>query len=382
MNTYFVKTLFGLENVLASELNDLGASEVEILNRAVKFRGDKRLLYKSNLKLRTAIKILQQISEFSIKSADDLYKKIHRIDWENYLSVDKTFAIEAVTSSPHFTNSHYAALRVKDAIADFFREKYNKRPSVDTNDPDLKISIHIAKQNCKLSIDSSLEPLFKRGYRTARVKAPINEVLAAGLILMSAWDKKTPFLDPMCGSGTFPIEAAMIAGNIAPGILRKSYGFQKWENYDATLWNELKQEAEDEIVPIEVPIFGSDVSRMAIKAAKENTASLNLLDAITFRIRAFEKFEPPFENALLMINPPYDKRIKKKEIDDFYEMIGSRLKHFYTGSEAWIVSSNTDALKFIGLRPSKKYAVYNGGMPAKFLSYQLYKASKKASKNR
>ncbi len=370
-------TLFGLEEILGKELTALGAIDIQIINRAVKYQGDQETLYKSNLHLRTALKILKPIARFQARNIDHLYQKVKKIPWDQYFTFKESFAIDAVCYSETFTHSKYAALKTKDAIADLFREKFGIRPSVDTISPDVRINIHIAETFCTLSMDSSGVPLSKRGYRLDTAKAPINEVLAAGMIILSGWDQKSLFLDPMCGSGTIPIEAAMIAGNYAPGRLR-SFGFENWNDFDEDLWKKLKEEAESRITTPECKILGRDIDLKPMTNAKRNVRRAGLGSIISLKIEDLFESKSKDESGLMMINPPYGERMDHiDKIIPLYKEIGTRLKHHFEGWDAWIISSNMEALKFIGLRTSRKIKVFNGALECRFNKYELYRGSKK-----
>lgn len=369
-------TLYGLEDIVASELSNLGASDIKTLNRAVSFYGDKKMLYKSNLHLRTTLKVLKPLVQFMIRDDIDLYKKIKRIDWEKYLSKNGTLAIEATVNGDYFTHAQYVALKSKDAIVDQFRENYGVRPSIDLEDPDLRINIHISDRTCSVSLDSSSTSLGKRGYRQAQGLAPMSEVLAAGIIALSGWDKKTDLLDPMCGSGTFPIEAAMIACNMAPGRLRH-FGFEHWKDFDADLLNLLKKEADEQITEPTCKIFGNDIEKRSVEISLTNAMRAGVDKFITFKQLDFLKSEAQFNDGIILINPPYGERLKEEdEIIPFYQEIGTQLKHHCEGCEAWIISNNLKALKFIGLRPSRKIRLFNGPLDCKLHKYELFKGKR------
>lgn len=371
-------TLFGLEDLLINELEAIGAEDIKKSHRAVSYRGDLEILYKSNLYLRTAIKVLKPITEFEAYNDKKLYAKVKQIDWSQYLDNDKTFAIDGTVSGEIFTHSQYAALTCKDAIVDQFRENTGARPSVDTEEPDLRINIRISHRSCILSFDSSNKPLSKRGYKVAQTEAPINEVLASAMILKSGWDKEGDFLDPMCGSGTIPIEAALIANNVPAGMLRE-FGFQKWEDFNAELWNNLKEEAKANIIDNPVNIYAFDIDSAAIRIAKNNAKKAGVM--INFECQDFLTSKSPIEHGTIIINPPYGERLKEKdEIIPFYQDIGTHLKHEYEGSDAWVISSNMRALKFVGLRPSQKNPIFNGPLECRYNKYELYRGSKKGSK--
>jgi len=372
------KTMLGLEPILAKELADLGAKNIKQLSRAVQFEGEQKLLYRANLELRTALRILKPFEEFKTKHENHLYKKMRSIDWEDFLTLENTFAINAVTSSKYLTHSKYIALKTKDAIVDQFRDKYGLRPSIDLKQPDLRIDIHIAKDNlCTVSLDSSGESLHKRGYRVQAVEAPLNEVLAAGMILLSGWQKDCAFVDPMCGSGTLPIEAAYYAYNIPPQWYRDFFGFKKWKDFDADLWASVKREAEAQMQPFEHPILGFDQEFQALKIASQNVVAAHLEGKVEIDVARFERLEAPAEEGLIIMNPPYDERMSVADMEAFYQSIGDQLKQAFAGYTAWIISSNKDALKNIGLRTSKKVTLYNGPLECKFQKYELYAGSRK-----
>ena len=373
-------TLKGLEEVLAKELEDLGATRIHIQRRAVTFEGDKEMLYRCNLCLRTALRILRPIHRFRLRKQEDLYKEALTIDWEEYLSVDKCFAINAVVNnSDVFDHSHYVALKLKDAIVDQFREKYNERPSIDTKLPDVHLQVHIRENRCTFLLNSSGHSLHRRGYRTETNAAPINEVLAAGLVLLSGWEKKGNFIDGMCGSGTILIEAGFYAYNIPPNIKRKYYGFMKWNDYDFDLWQKVREEALENRTEFEHEIFGRDVSPKNIRMSDKNVEQAGLKGKITLKRQAFESQKAPEGDVkgVLITNPPYDERMEEKNLDEVYAMMGNRLKQHFEGYDAWIISSNIGGLKNVGLKTSRKIALMNGSLECKFQKYELYKGSKR-----
>jgi len=372
-------TIFGLEEVLANELREIGAANIEILSRAVRFKGDKAMLYKCNLLLRTAVKVLKPITTFTANNDQQLYDKIKRIDWNDYFSYNKTFAIDGSTYSDIFTHSKFVALKSKDAIADYFREKYTIRPSVDPENPDMRINVHINDRTVVVSLDSSGASLGKRNYRLALTDAPINEILAAGIILLSGWDRKCDFIDPMCGSGTFPVEAALLANNIPSGRNRK-FGFETWADFDIDIWNEIKADADSKIINSDVKIFAQDIDNKAIDIAFSNAKRAGVSELITFDSIDFFHTSHSTGQGLVVMNPPYGERLQVNEITNFYQDIGSRLKHYYQGCDAWIISANYEALKNFGLRTSRKIKLYNGPLECRLQKYELYMGSKKASK--
>lgn len=372
-----IKTMAGLEPVLADELAALGAHNIEPVNRAVVCEGDQALLYRANLELRTALRVLIPIAEFEAHDEEELYRNIRQIDWSVHMDLDDTLAVDAVTNSRHFGHSKYTALKTKDAIVDQFRRRTGKRPNVDVHSPSLRINVHIWKDQCTVALDASGDSLHKRGYRMDAVAAPINEVLAAGLILLSGWQRDSNFIDPMCGSGTILIEAALYAYNIPPLINRQHFGFMKWKDYDADLWELLVQEARQRINGFSHQLLGFDQNFKAVKACQQNAFAAHLEGKVEVGRQRFERLKPAAEEGLLIMNPPYDERMTKGNINDFYKMIGDQLKQNFAGYEAWIISSNKEALKHIGLRPSRKMTVYNGALECKYQKYELYKGSKK-----
>lgn len=376
------KTLAGLENLLANELRQLGASAVEIGTRNVSFEGDTGFMYKANLCCRLAIKILKPITVFNIFNEDDLYKKVYDINWQQYMEVDGTLAVNATVFSDYFTHSQYIALKTKDAIVDRFRDMEGERPNVDLDHPTLRINVHIDRNICTVSLDSSGESLHKRGYKTTNTIAPINEVLAAGLIMLSGWQGQCNFLDPMCGSGTILTEAAMIACNIPPNLNREEFGFENWPDFDVDLFEKIEAAALTKIRDFNYKIFGYDLDGFAVTSAKENIKSANLEEFIEVKKQDFFATEKESEGPLyIVMNPPYDERIAIKDISEFYGNIGNTLKRGYPGTQAWLITANMEALKHVGLRPSSKIKLYNGKLESKFVRYEMYEGSKKASKN-
>jgi len=370
-------TMFGLEDVLAGELKALGATDIQIINRAVKYRAGQELMYKSNLHLRTALRVLKPIAVFRAWDESKLYAGIKKIPWEEYFTYRQTFAIDAVSFGEVFRHSKFAALKAKDAIADKFREEFGIRPSVDTARPDIQINIHIADTQVTVSLDSSGIPLGKRAYRLEQAKAPLNEVLAAGLILLSGWDRKSTLIDPMCGSGTIAIEAGMMAANMAPGRLRP-FGFQSWNDYDEALWKKIKDDAESQVKVPECKISARDNDPKALEIAGKNARRAGLARIIKFRDHDFFTPFPEEGPGTLIMNPPYGERLEDAaRMIPFYKDIGTQLKHNFDGWDAWIISSNLEAMKFIGLRTSKKIKVFNGALECRFNKYELYRGSRK-----
>ncbi|HAB27543.1 MAG TPA: RNA methyltransferase [Xanthomarina gelatinilytica] len=375
------KTLFGFEELLAKELTQLGAQDVKIGVRNVSFTGDKGFMYKANLGLRTAIKILKPIETFKVFNEKDLYDKIYNMSWEPYLKPTGTLAVDATINSNVFTHSLYVAQKTKDAVVDKFRDTTGQRPNVDLKFPDLKINVHIDRQICHISLDSSGDSLHKRGYKTATNIAPINEVLAAGLVMLSGWDGQCDFMDPMCGSGTILAEAAMIACNIPPNLMRKEFAFERWADWDVDLFEKIEESLLSKTRDFHYKIMGYDKSPSAVAKAKDNIKNAHLEEFISIKHEDFFKTQKAGEDKLHMVfNPPYGERLDI-EMEEFYKKIGDTLKQGYPGTDAWFITSNLDALKHVGLRPSRKIHLVNAKLEARFVKYVMYEGSKKAKYN-
>ena len=381
------KTFKGLEEVLAQELIELGANDVQLERRAVSFKGDKALLYRANFCLRTAIRVLVPIRSEKLKAKgrkpeDQVYEIAKTVDWSRYMTVDNTFVIDATVYSEFFHNSLFVTYRVKDAMVDYWSEKTGKRPSVNAENPDIRINLHIGNDMMTISLDSSGESLHKRGYRVATTEAPISEVLAAGMLRMAGWHGQSDFYDPMCGSGTLLIEAALMAHNIAPGVFRQTYAFEKWPDFDADLWSDIYNDDSHER-EFTHKIYGSDASFYAIQQATKNIKSAGVAKDIELKqvrieeLKDLSSLHPFTPSPLVMINPPYGERLKSnKEMEDLYGAIGSALKHHFTGASAWIISSNVAAMKCIGLKPSKKLHLLNGELDCQFNKYDLFQGKR------
>ncbi|WP_071148262.1 THUMP domain-containing class I SAM-dependent RNA methyltransferase [Bacteroides ndongoniae] len=365
------KTFQGLEEVLAAELTALGANDIQIGRRMVSFSGDKEMMYKANFCLRTAIRILKPIKHFTAQDADEVYEQIKAIHWEDYLSVDNSFAIDAVVFSEEFRHSKFVSYRIKDAIVDYFREKTGKRPNVRINKPDVLLNIHIAENNCTLSLDSSGESLHRRGYRQEAVEAPLNEVLAAGMILMTGWHGECDLIDPMCGSGTIPIEAALIARNIAPGVFRKEFAFEKWPDFDRDLFDEIYNDDSQER-EFTHKIYGYDNNPKANTIAMHNIKAAGVSKDVVLKLQPFQQFEQPKEKSIIITNPPYGERISSNDLLGLYEMIGERLKHAFTGNTAWILSYRDECFDKIGLKATKRIPLLNGALDCEFRQYEIF----------
>ena len=365
------KTFMGLEPVLAKELTQLGANDIQTGRRMVSFTGNKELLYRANFQLRTAIRILKPIKHFKASSADDVYEEIRKIDWTQYLDLEKTFAVDSVVFSEEFRHSKFVSYKVKDAIVDQFRDKTGKRPNISVTNPDIRLNMHIAEDRCTLSLDSSGESLHRRGYRQESVEAPLNEVLAAGMILMTGWQGDCDFIDPMCGSGTLLVEAALIAHNMAPGLFRKEYAFEKWPDFDADLfdaiYNDDSQERE-----FAHHIYGYDIDMKAVNTARLNVKAAGLTTTITVEQQDFKDFVQPAAKSIMVTNPPYGERISTPDLLGTYKMIGERLKHQFRNNDAWILSYREECFEQIGLKPSIKIPLYNGSLECELRKYQIF----------
>lgn len=375
------KTFFGFEEILAKELQQLGAQNVVIGTRVVNFMGDKGFMYKANLALRTAIKILKPIHSFKAFNEKGLYSGVQSIDWSSYLSENQTFVVETTLHSDHFTHSQFVALKTKDAIVDQFREKTGNRPNIDKDFPDLRIHIHIDRDSVAVSLDTSGASLHHRGYRSATNIAPINEVLAAGMLLLSGWDGNAHFLDPMCGSGTILAEAAMIACNIPANINRKEFAFERWQDWDSELFDTILESLLKKTKEFHYTISGYDKAPSAVSKAKDNIRNANLDEYVTIRHENFFETEKEVQGPLHMVfNPPYGERLNI-EMERFYREIGDALKQKYPNTNAWFITANIEALKYVGLRPSRKIKLFNGKLETRFVKYEMYEGSKKAKFN-
>ena len=373
------KTYHGLEDILAKELLKLGAKNIQTLRRAVKFKGDLGFMYKANLSLRTAVRIIKPIKTFVVRNDEELYKELRNIDWEEYMTIDDKFAVDSFVNSPHFNHSLYVALKTKDAVVDQFRDKCGMRPDVDLDHPNLRINIHINKETCTVSLDSSGKSLHKRGYRIETNDAPISEALAAGLILLSGWDKKSIFVDGMCGSGTFLIEAAMISSNIPANINRAHFSFQDWPDFDEELWTLIRESQLKRSKDCFGKIIGYDLDPHTVESAKKNIENAGLNEYIDIYCANFFDTHKPEGPTHLVFNPPYGVRLQG-DIPQMYESIGNTLKKNYSGAEAWFLSSHMEGLKHVGLRSSRKIEIYQAKLECRFVKYEMYNGSKKLIK--
>lgn len=374
------KTFQGLEEVLAGEIKTLGGSDVTVGRRMVSFYGDKATLYKANLACRTALRILKPILHFEAANPDDVYNTLRKYDWEQLMNLSTTFSIDSVVYSEEFRHSKFVTYRVKDAIADFFNERYGKRPSVRLNNADIQFNLHINNTTCTLSLDSSGESLHKRGYREAQTEAPINEALAAGLIMLTGWHGECDLIDPMCGSGTFLIEAALIATNTYPGIFRQHFAFEKWNDFDADLLEELYNDDSNER-EFTHRIYGSDISVKATAIAERNIKSAGVGRYIELSTQPIQSYETaPSDKGVIITNPPYGERIAATDMEALYDAIGNRLKHVFKGYTAWIIGYRQEHFAKIGLKPSVKIPTLNGALECEFRKYDIFEGTYAAHK--
>jgi len=376
-----IRTYAGLEEILAEEVRQMGGAEVKILTRAVECEGDNGFVYKLNLGLRTALRVLRPVKSFSFKTNDDFYNEIFDIEWHKIFDVGKTFIIDTLLFSEKFNNSMFVSQLAKDAIADRFRKEVNKRPFIDSSSPDIYISVYVRGSDVTIYLDSSGASLHMRGYRTQQVKAPLSEVMAAGILKLSGWTHHFPLIDPMCGSGTFSIEAALMANNIPPGIFRSGFSFEHWKDFDKEVFTTILESLNKRITDHPLDIRASDRSRVALQTAISNAKEAGVENDIVFEPSTFEKLPVQERKSFLFMNPPYGERLEEADIEGLYKMIGATLKHSFSGSEAWVFTSNVEALKHVGLHASKKLRLFNGPLECRLLRYDLYAGSKKASKN-
>jgi len=370
------KTYHGLEDVLAKELLQLGAQDIKTLRRAVKFKGDIGFMYKANLSLRTAVRIIKPIKTFKVSNETEFYDSIRAIDWSQYMTIDDKFAVDAFVNSTYFNHSLYIALKTKDAIVDQFRDNCGMRPDVDLDHPNLRINIHINEDLCTVSLDSSGKSLHKRGYRLETNEAPISEALAAGLILLSGWDKKSHFVDGMCGSGTFLVEAAMIAANIPANINRAHFAFEDWPDFDQNLWELIKESQLKKLKDCFGKIIGYDIDPHTLASAKINIQNAGLEDYIELKCENFFDTVKPEGPTHLVFNPPYGVRLQA-DIPQMYQSIGDTLKKNYSGAEAWFLTSHMEGLKHVGLRASRKIEIFQAKLECRFVKYEMYMGTKK-----
>ncbi|HZK07644.1 MAG TPA: THUMP domain-containing protein [Bacteroidales bacterium] len=373
-----IKTHAGLEQLLADEVTAAGGREVQLLVRAVRCQADTATMYRINYTCRTALRVLRLITEFQANDENELYREIYKLDWPDIFPVEGTFAVNANVSRSEMTHAQYVALKVKDAVVDKFREVKGSRPNVDTDDPDMRIHIHISGSQGTVLLDSSGDSLHKRGYRRGQGLAPINEVLAAGMVLLSGWDAATDLLDPMCGTGTILSEAAMIAQKMPSGYFRKKFGFMSWPDYQPELWAQIVEVENARIQPAQCRLFGADVNQRVLAQADEVFKNTGFDKIIVLKQVAFEDSSPPSDKpGMIITNPPYGERIQKSDLNDFYRMIGDVLKKNFAGYTAWLITSDFGALKSVGLRTSRKIILFNGPLECRYVQYQMYRGSRK-----
>lgn len=370
------KTHQGLEGVLAEELRLIGAEEITISPKSVSFKGDKEMMYKANIQLRTALRILKPIYTFKARTEDEFYGQAKKYDWLSVMDISQKYAVDSIINSEVFNHSRYIALKLKDAIADHFREKVGKRPFVDPQNPQIKVHVNVVDEECTICLDSSGESLNKRGYRSGQDSSSINEVLAAGMVLLSGWNGDSDFIDPMCGSGTILIEAGLIAHGIPPGIFRKHFGFENWFDFDEAL---LQQVYNDDSMEREFnhSIIGSDISQRAVEISTENVRNAGLHKKVDIKFESIYDFTPPKGKGVVITNPPFGEKLKKEQIESFYKQLGDCFKQRFTGFDVWIISSNTEALRSFGLRPETSLSLINGGLECKYYHYPMYKGAPK-----
>ena len=374
-----LKTFYGLEQVLADELKELGYEKSEILNRAVRIQGEWRDVYFLNIHVRCAISVLVEVASFRIRNEKDLYERSAKIDWTSWFSLDKSFAVKGAVYSDLFRHSRYPFLLVKDAIVDQFRAKHGERPNVNTKTPQVVFDVYVNQKQVTVSLNTSGAPLFQRGYRQTTGEAPLNEVVAAGLIRLSGWDKKSTFFDPMCGSGTLLIEAALIAANIPPSIERRHFALKNFANFDEKLWEELTDHSKERLSSLPCKIVGSDASAEMVTKARRNLRGLPIGRFVETSVESFQEVSSPEGGGIMISNPPYGERMGE-EIEELYEELGNWMKSEMAGYICWVLSSNLEAFKFIGLKPGSKTRVFNGNLECSFRSYEMYEGSKKVGK--
>jgi putative N6-adenine-specific DNA methylase len=371
-----ISTYAGLEEVLAKELQTLGARDIDVHTRAVSCTGDKGFMYKANFSLRTALRVMVRVEAFEIKDGNDLYNGVKQIDWSKYMTVDQSFAVRCVLTSNIFDNNLFPALKAKDAIADQFREKTEKRPDVDREKPDLEVSLFIHREQCQVLLNSSGPSLHLRGYRVDVDKAPLSEVLAAGIIMLSGWEPHIPLVDFMCGSGTIPIEAALMAAKIPPGTFRESYAFEKWIDFEPELFALIREKQMERIVDTEVRIFGNELNKWVLEKAKENVEKAGVEDMVQLHLGDFREFKHELKRGVVIINPPYGEKLQVEDIEELYGAIGTQLKHHYPGFKAWIFTGSPEGAKAIGLRPNRRIKLFNGPIECRLLGYELFEGKK------
>lgn len=371
---YFATCGRGIEPVLAGELRALGAADVRAGRGGVHFAGDRALLYQANLWLRTAVRVLQPVLEAKVTSPDELYQAVRGVDWSRYLTPEHTLAVDCNVRDSHITHSKYAALRTKDAICDQFVERCGRRPSVDVDRPMVGLNLHVYRDEAVLSLDSSGDSLHKRGYRPILTRAPLNEALAAAILLLTGWKGDVPLADPLCGSGTLPIEAAWIALRRPPGLTRKHFGFQGWMDYDVALWAALRDEARRGVGKrLSAPVLGSDVRADAVAFATKNARAAGIGHLLHFEVRDVRDFRPPEgPPGVFVCNPPYGERIgEEKELRGLYRTIGEVLRERCRGWKGFLFTGNARLAREVGLTPAAETPLFNGKIPCRLLEYAI-----------
>lgn len=371
-----ISTYAGLEEVLAKEIRILGGRDIETHTRAVSCVGDKGFMYKANFSLRTALRVMVKLDSFSIRDGQDIYEGIRRIDWSQYMKVDQTFAVRCTLSSDLFDNNLFPALKAKDAIADFFRGKHGQRPDVHKTNPDLEVQLFIHRNQCQVSINSSGPSLHLRGYRKEVDKAPLSEVLAAGIILLSGWEPHMPLVDFMCGSGTIPIEAALIAAKIPPGTFREYFAFERWPDFEPELFALIREKQMERISDSEVKIVGNELNKFVYNKALENIEAAGVEDMVQLHLGDFRELQHTFKRGVVIINPPYGEKLKVEDVEELYAAIGTQLKHHYAGFKAWIFTGSPEGARAVGLRPNNRIKLFNGPLECRLLGYELFEGKK------
>lgn len=371
--SYFATTARGLEEITAQELIKLGAKNVEPEFTGVSFEGDRALLYKVNLWGRTIFRVLQPIHNIKSSNPEQLYRNVRSIDWSEYLQPNQTIAVRCTGKNPQLNNSHITAIQIKNAIVDQQQEKHALRSNVDTVEPDIVINAHIQENNCILSLDSTGDSLHRRGYRSAMGLAPLKETLAAALLYITEWTPDQALVDPLCGSGTIILEAALMGLNIAPGLYRQKFCFQNWTDYDPKLWGDLLKEAkmsQKEYLP---PMIGTDADADVIRQAQSNAKACEIGDQVKFYQQHLVDIVAPAESGILICNPPYGKRISEVEaLFPLYKLLGDVFKQRFKGWTAYILTGNKELSKKVGLRTSRRIPINNGGIPCTLLKYEMY----------
>jgi len=374
MPEFFASAPKGLIDPLEIELKEIGLKVTGKTAGGVYFESNWEGCYRANLWSRIASRILKPVSDFTAYQPEELYQQILKHDFTKYIRPDQTLAIDVTVKESKMRDQRFIAMKIKDAIVDQFREKFGIRPNVDNEDPDLRVHVRAVKNQFNVAVDTSGKSLFIRGYRKETVEAPLKENLAAGLLRLSEWDQKSPLVDFMCGSGTFLIEAALMALNIAPGMHRSGFSFQRWINYDKEAWQRVMDEAMDaEKDTLDFQLYGYDIDRRAISIAKDNARSAGVDHVILFKKEPVATVEPPAEKGMCIVNPPYGARIGDEDnLRDVYRDLGFTLKHRFKGWDCWILSGNKDLIADLKLKSTRKYFIFNGNIECRFLKYSMF----------